>query len=117
MCECRRPEGGAGEPAAAAPGKRAGASRTPAKKAMGQGVEGCGSKDADYVRPAGRKEMDLPPSKWTKTDEEADESFPASDPPGNYLGKAPGPEEARAQSGWRPRGTFLPARRLVCCGR
>ncbi len=37
-----------------------------------------------HVRVAGRKEMDLPPRKWDKVDEEADESFPASDPPGNY---------------------------------
>ena len=36
------------------------------------------------IRPAGRKEMDMPPEGWSKTDEEADESFPASDPPGNY---------------------------------
>lgn len=41
-------------------------------------------KDPGYVRPAGRKAMDLAPSTWSKTDEELDESFPASDPPGNY---------------------------------
>lgn len=41
-------------------------------------------KDHTYVRPAGRKKMDLAPSTWSKTDEELDESFPASDPPGNY---------------------------------
>ena len=45
---------------------------------------GEGDKDHTYVRPAGRKEMDLPVRTWSKTDEEADESFPASDPPGNY---------------------------------
>lgn len=38
----------------------------------------------DYVRVAGRKEMQMPPKKWDKVDEESDESFPASDPPGNY---------------------------------
>ncbi|WP_283180016.1 hypothetical protein [Gemmobacter sp. 24YEA27] len=38
----------------------------------------------DYVRVAGRKEMLMPPKKWDKVDEESDESFPASDPPGNY---------------------------------
>lgn len=38
----------------------------------------------DYVRPAGRKAMEDPPSTWSRTDEELDESFPASDPPGNY---------------------------------
>jgi Protein of unknown function (DUF2934) len=42
------------------------------------------SEDHTYVRPAGRKQMDNPPSSWSKTDEEVDESFPASDPPGNY---------------------------------
>ena len=40
--------------------------------------------DHAYARPAGRKKMNLPPSTWSKTDEEVDESFPASDPPGNY---------------------------------
>ena len=37
-----------------------------------------------HIRPAGRKKMDLPPSTWSKTDEEVDKSFPASIPPGNY---------------------------------
>lgn len=41
-------------------------------------------KPHDYVRPAGRKEMDIPPRKWDMVDEQNDESFPASDPPGNY---------------------------------
>lgn len=36
------------------------------------------------VRNAGPQEMNMPPRQWTKTDEENDESFPASDPPGNY---------------------------------
>jgi hypothetical protein len=36
------------------------------------------------VRPAGPETMKMPPRGWSKTDEEADESFPASDPPGNY---------------------------------
>lgn len=40
--------------------------------------------DHTFVRPAGRKLMENPPSSWSKTDEEVDESFPASDPPGNY---------------------------------
>ena len=40
--------------------------------------------DHTHVRPAGRKKMDMAPATWSKTDEEADESFPASDPPGNY---------------------------------
>lgn len=38
----------------------------------------------EEVRPAGPGQMDMPPKSWTKTDEEVDESFPASDPPGNY---------------------------------
>ncbi|TQS73285.1 hypothetical protein ERN12_05875 [Rhodobacteraceae bacterium] len=36
------------------------------------------------VRDAGPEEMKNPPKKWTLEDEESDESFPASDPPGNY---------------------------------
>lgn len=43
-----------------------------------------GGPPADYVRPAGPKELDLPPKQWDKVDEQGDESFPASDPPGNY---------------------------------
>ena len=35
-----------------------------------------------YVRPAGREDMDMAPATWSRTDEESDESFPASDPPG-----------------------------------
>lgn len=38
----------------------------------------------DFVRVAGRKEMQIPPKTWDIVDEESDESFPASDPPGNY---------------------------------
>lgn len=45
---------------------------------------GVGTVADDYVRVAGRKEMQMPPKKWDKVDEESDESFPASDPPGNY---------------------------------
>lgn len=36
------------------------------------------------VRPAGPESQQFPPKHWDKTDEEVDESFPASDPPGNY---------------------------------
>ncbi|TMM48330.1 hypothetical protein [Qipengyuania marisflavi] len=37
------------------------------------------------VRDAGPEAMrDTPKRDWTKTDEEADQSFPASDPPANY---------------------------------
>lgn len=53
------------------------------------GVEIVGSEadavlPADHVRVAGRKKMDLPPKSWDIIDEQGDESFPASDPPGNY---------------------------------
>lgn len=38
----------------------------------------------DYVRPAGRAQMQAPPKRWDIVDEQSDESFPASDPPANY---------------------------------
>lgn len=37
-----------------------------------------------WVRSAGRREMAAPPRNWDRVDEAGDESFPASDPPGNY---------------------------------
>jgi uncharacterized membrane protein YebE (DUF533 family) len=37
------------------------------------------------VRDAGPRAMrDAPGTNWSKTDEESDQSFPASDPPANY---------------------------------
>lgn len=37
------------------------------------------------IRDAGPEAMRDPPSReWTETDEDGDESFPASDPPGGY---------------------------------
>lgn len=36
------------------------------------------------VRDAGPASMDAPPKRWDMVDQQADESFPASDPPGNY---------------------------------
>lgn len=36
------------------------------------------------VRDAGPQAMNAPPRRWDMVDQQADESFPASDPPGNY---------------------------------
>lgn len=53
---------------------------TPTKPDRPEKPEG----DDKHIRPAGPKDMENPPKEWTRTDEESDESFPASDPPGNY---------------------------------
>ncbi|MBD9529898.1 hypothetical protein [Paracoccus sp. PAR01] len=38
----------------------------------------------ESIRDAGPKAMAAPPRNWDVVDEQADQSFPASDPPGNY---------------------------------
>ncbi|MFT5776315.1 hypothetical protein [Hyphomonas sp.] len=43
-----------------------------------------GPEDVRVIRPAGPENMENPPEEWDEVDQESDESFPASDPPGNY---------------------------------
>lgn len=43
-----------------------------------------GDDNAYQVRDAGPEAMRDKPSNWSEADETSDESFPASDPPGNY---------------------------------
>ena len=43
------------------------------------------NQDGKDIRSAGPESMrDKPQKEWTETDEELDETFPASDPPANY---------------------------------
>ena len=54
------------------------------------------TKHHTYVRPAGRKKMDIPPATWSKPVGKSTSSFPASDPPGDY-------ENYERPAGKRPR--------------
>lgn len=55
--------------------------RSNAAFADGQGAEG----NFMQIRDAGPHAMrDRPVRPWTEVDEDSDQSFPASDPPGNY---------------------------------
>jgi len=54
---------------------------TPAAFAEGQGEPG----NETQIRDAGPEAMRDPSDRpWTEEDQDGDESFPASDPPGNY---------------------------------
>ena len=43
-----------------------------------------GNQGDSLIRDAGPESMRGTPRGWSNTDEELDQSFPASDPPGNY---------------------------------
>lgn len=62
-------------------GRTADRADTPAAFADGQGAPG----NDTQIRDAGPQAMRDPTNRpWTEADEDGDESFPASDPPGNY---------------------------------
>lgn len=55
------------------------------KTGHGSSVAFAGNQGDARVRDSGPDSMrDTPTRAWTKTDEESDQSFPASDPPSNY---------------------------------
>jgi len=51
---------------------------------QGHGAPGRARGDGARVRAAGPENMQDPPGTWDLIDQQSDESFPASDPPGNY---------------------------------
>lgn len=55
-----------------------------AARAIARSARDHGTSDGAKVRQAGPREMKDPPDNWDMVDERADESFPASDPPGTY---------------------------------
>lgn len=55
------------------------------KNYQGSSPAFAGNQGNARVRDAGPQAMrDAPKREWSKTDEESDQSFPASDPPANY---------------------------------
>ncbi|WP_133366064.1 hypothetical protein [Qipengyuania sediminis] len=54
-------------------------------QSSGSSVAFAGNQSGKTIRDAGPEAMRSEPTRaWTKTDEESDQSFPASDPPANY---------------------------------
>lgn len=80
-----RPQPQGTEPGAAKPVTRAASVVKPASPKPAEAANsGAPAKGFEEVRAAGRSQMKDPPKTWDEVDEESDESFPASDPPGRY---------------------------------
>lgn len=63
---------------------RRGAAHHRSRAAMSEPTRPTVPRSLGEVRQAGPEEMRDPPGRWDPVDETADESFPASDPPGTY---------------------------------